>query len=391
MPKTIQLEPTLDLETLRRYVREQILPRAEERDAKEEFSLDVIADLHRLGYLVPFVPESFGGIGANTLDMLGIAREVSYGSRGLACTLAANMLWILPILSGGSDPLRRRIAREVLEKPLVGSFCFTEPDAGSDILRIRTSARRVPGGFVLSGKKCFITNANHASHFVVMAKIEGMDDPKRALNAFYVPRGEKGLGFGKPLSKLGFRDSNTTEVYLDSVFVPEEHLLGKPGEGLALAVRSLQRSRTYFVGAAVGLCERARDLVHGFLATREHYGKPLIELHAIRGQLAQLETEARSAWLMGCAAASGWDAGDTSLLDSSMAKMLAGQVAMRYASAAVELFGAYGVTSEYEVSRIFRDAKFFEIVEGPNFVQHALIANILFPSRPKGEGIKKAA
>jgi alkylation response protein AidB-like acyl-CoA dehydrogenase len=391
MPKTIQIEPVLEMEPLRRYIREQILPRAADRDANEEFSLEVITDLHRLGYLVPFLPKSNGGIGANTLDMLWIGREVSYGSRGLACTLAANMLWVLPILAGASEPLRKRVIHELLEEPHIGSFCFTEPDAGSDILRLRTSARRVPGGFVLSGKKCFITNANYASHFVVMARIEGTEDAKRAVNAFYIPAGEKRITVGKPLSKLGFRDSNTSEVFFDQVFVPEEHLLGKPGEGLSIALRSLQRSRTYFIGVAAGLCQRSRDLAEDFLRTRVHYGKPLIELHTIRGQLAQLESEAHAVWLMGCAAACGWDAGETSLLDSSMGKMLAGQVAMRYASAAVELFGGYGLTTEYEISRILRDAKFLEIVEGPNFVQQALIANILFPNRLRENAVKKAA
>lgn len=374
---------TFPMENLRRLVREKFQPHAGEWDREERFPVDAIRMLHESGYLSAFVPESLGGVGATTLDMLWIAREISYVSRGMACTVAAQMLSMMPIFLYGQEKLRQEVARSVLETGALGSFCFTEPDAGSDVLRIRTTARRVPGGYEITGKKCFITNAHYAKHFVVMARLEGVEDPKRALNAFYLPQGSRGLSFGAPLSKLGFRDSDTTEVYLENVFVPEENRLGEEGQGLSIALRSLQRSRTYFAGSAVGLCDRTKDLLTDFLGSRVHYGKPLLEQPQIRGQIAQLETQAHALWLMGCEASALWESGATSLLSSSMAKLYSGQVAMQYASAAVELFGAWGCTTEYEISRIFRDAKFFEIVEGPTFVQHVIIAKEILKTETK--------
>lgn len=389
---TVTQKPSLDMSSLRRYIREKLVHLAGDWDRDEYFPTEVIGELHKLGYLSAFVPVELGGLGATTIDMLWIARELSYASRGLACTVAAHMLSLMPIFIYGNDQLRTSVARSVLENGDLGSFCFTEPDAGSDILRIKTQAKKVEGGYLLTGKKCFITNAHYASHFVVMAKLDGFDDPRKSLNAFYIPKGSPGLSFGAPLSKLGFRDSDTTEVFLDEVYVPAENLLGEEGMGLKIAIRSLQRSRTYFAGSAVGLCDRAKDLVVEFLTSREHYGKPLIEQPQIRGQIAQLETLAHALWLVGCESAAHWENGSSSLLASSMSKLYAGQVAMQYASAAVELFGAWGCTSEYEISRVFRDAKFFEIVEGPTFVQHVIIAKeVLRSSTPYSRSEKKVA
>lgn len=387
----VSQRPTLPIESLRRLVRDKFQPHAAEWDREERFPTDAIRMLHEAGYLSAFVPESLGGLGAQTIDMLWIARELSYVSRGLACTVAAQMLSLMPIFLYGQEKLRQSVARSVLENGDLGSFCFTEPDAGSDVLRIQTTARRVKGGYEITGKKCFITNAHFSKHFVVMARLEGVEDPKRALNAFYLPRESNGLSFGAPLSKLGFRDSDTTEVYFDRVFVPEENRLGEEGQGLSIALRSLQRSRTYFAGSAIGLCDRVKDLLVDFLGSRVHYGKPLLEQPQIRGQIAQMETQAHALWLMGCEASAIWESGETSLLSSSMAKLYSGQVAMQYASAAVELFGAWGCTTEYEISRIFRDAKFFEIVEGPTFVQHVIIAKEILKTESARTRHRRAA
>lgn len=369
----------LELESLRRFVREEILPGVRERDLSEEFPLGLFEKLHALGYLNPFVPAELGGMGAGTGTMNSIAREIAYASPGMTCAMAGNMLSLVPVLLNGSEALRRRVARAVLEKLELGAFCFTEPEAGSDILRIKTQARRAPGGYLLKGSKCFITNASYAGHYVVMAKLAGVENPKAAMTAFYVPAGARGLSTGKPLSKLGQRESNTAEVYFDDVFVPEADRIGGEGRGLDVAVQSLERSRTFFAASAIGLCDRARDLVREFLAGREHYGKPLLEQPQIRGTLAQLEAEARAAWLLTCDSGEAWDAGDYRLQHSSMAKMIAGQIAVKYAGAALELFGGWGFTREFEIERLYRDAKLYEIIEGPTFVQQTIIAKELFP------------
>ena len=381
----------LDLSELKKFVREVILKGAHARDQKEEFPHAIIEQLHQMGYLHAFVPARLGGTGLPTSELMWIARTVAYGSRGVACTLAGNMLALVPVLESGSPELQQKVVADILSRPALGAFCFTEPEAGSDILSIRTRATRTNGGYILNGRKCFITNASHASHYVVMAKIEGAAHPKEAITAFYIPRNSKGLSTGTPLSKLGHRDSDTTEVYLDDVFVPFEHCLGGEGKGLSVAVKSLERSRTLFAASAVGMCDRARDLVAEFLSGREHYGKPLLQQPQIRNTLAQLETEARAAWLLTQASACAWDDGDPSLQHSSMAKLYSGQVAMKFASSALELFGGWGYTREFEIERLFRDAKLFEIIEGPSFVQQVIIAKEILGAYESNKNSKKAA
>lgn len=391
MTTHIQIKPDLPLEDLRKFVRDKILPGARERDDADIFPLEILKELHGMGYMVPFVPEALGGMGISSPNLMAIGREISYGSPGIACTMAGNMLSLVPVLRFGSEGLRRQVAKRIMSGLSLGSFCFTEPHSGSDILNIATRAERVPGGYRITGSKCFITNATYADHFVVMAKLSHVSDSKKAMTAFYIPRDAQGLSVGKPLKKLGQRDSDTTEVFFESVFVPEEHRLAEEGDGFKVAVMSLERSRTFFAAAAVGLCDRARDLAVGFLTEREHYGKPLITQPNIRALLSGLETELHAAWYLTSASASRWDAGEFDLRHSSMAKMYAGKLAVKYTSEVLELFGGWGFTREFEIERLYRDAKLYEIIEGPTFVQHVIIAKELFPEPRSGADRKKAA
>jgi acyl-CoA dehydrogenase len=344
-----------------------------------------------MGIIQAFVPAELGGSGMKTSEIIAIAREIAYASPGIACTMAGNMLSLVPIFKFGSDKLRKEVAEQVLSRLSLGSFCFTEPHSGSDILSIHTQAKRVPGGYSISGQKCFITNAGFADHFVVMAKMANVESAKHAMTAFYIPVGTKGLSVGKPLKKLGQRESNTTEVFFDDVFIPEEYCIGGEGNGFKVAVTSLERSRTLFAASAVGVCDRAFDLVNDFLGGREHYGSPLLSQPAIRSLLAQLQTETRAAWYLTCASASFWEAGAPELQHSSMAKMYAGQVCVKVTSAILELFGGWGFTREFEIERLYRDAKLFEIIEGPTFVQQIIIGKELFPERRPQAAEKKAA
>jgi alkylation response protein AidB-like acyl-CoA dehydrogenase len=371
MMNQIQIGSDLDLQSLRKFVREKILPGAKERDKNDEFPLALIKELHKMGVIQAFVPTELGGSGMNTSDIIAVAREIAYASPGIACTMAGNMLSLVPVFKFGSEKLKKQVASQVMD----------HPHSGSDILNIHTRAKKVPGGYSISGQKCFITNAGFADHFVVMAKMAHIENSKAAMTAFYIPAGTKGLSVGKPLEKLGQRESNTTEVFFDEVFVPEEHCIGGEGNGFKVAITSLERSRTLFAASAVGVCDRAFDLVNDFLGGREHYGSPLLSQPAIRSLLAQLQTEARAAWYLTCASASFWEAGAPELQHSSMAKMYSGQVAVKVTGAILELFGGWGFTREFEIERLYRDSKLFEIIEGPTFVQQIIIGKELFPER----------
>jgi alkylation response protein AidB-like acyl-CoA dehydrogenase len=217
----------------------------------------------------------------------------------------------------------------------------------------------------------------------VFAAVKDENGNPEGITCFYVPGNSKGIRRGKAVDKLGWRESNTGHIHFENVFVPAEHQLGKIGEGLKVLTHCLNRSKTLLGAVGVGLSYRALDLVGERLITTERYGKLLIEQPAIRHVLARLHTEVEAAWLLTSRAAAVWDTGDFAVKEASMAKLYSGNVASKVASQAIELFGARGFLNEYEVSRLVRDAKAIEIVEGPSLVQELLIAKKVLPESPK--------
>jgi acyl-CoA dehydrogenase len=390
MLKNIAVQESFDLSSLENYVREKVLPGAAERDRDSTFASQIYSDLHKFGYFQAFVQKEFGGTGASLTDLACITRKLAYGASAVATTFIANMLGSGPTLLHGTRELRQRLSGESVERLSLWSFCMTEPDAGTDLMNTRTRAEKVKGGYVLQGKKCFITNANHAEHLSVFARIDGANE-KAPVSAFYVPASSKGVSRGKPLKKLGQRESDTGELYFDGVFVPAENLLGNEGDGLKIAFHCLQRSKTLIAAMGLGMCDRAHDLIKTHLHQRVHYGKPLLSLPTIQCFLAQLHTESTAAWLLACQAAATWDTGDMAIKEASMAKMYAADVAARTMAELLELFGGYGFTQEFEIERLYRDVKILDIFEGATFVQQILIAKELFKDLKPKKPLAKAA
>jgi alkylation response protein AidB-like acyl-CoA dehydrogenase len=382
----------LDLESLRKIVRSKVIEISKECDTTDRFPMELYEQLHVDGWLRAFVPDPAGGAGSDLYALAQIARELAYGSTGVFTTFTVNFLGMSPLLLYGPRPLAERLCSEFGRRLALWSYAMTEPDTGSEIAKTRTLARRVEGGYRLSGKKCLISNATFAEHMSVFARIEGSDPERPAITTFYVPGDSPGLTRGAPLKKLGQRDSNTSELYFDDVFVPSENRIGAEGQGLRIAFHCLQRSKILIAAAAVGVSDRARDLVVGHLRSRELYGGPLLRQPTIHHQLAQLETEAEAAWLLTARAAAKWSVDDFAVKEASMAKMFAANLAVKYVSEALELFGGYGFTREYEIEKLYRDVRVLEIYEGPTFVQQALIARELFPElKGSGKSERKAA
>ena len=375
---------------LRGFVKNEIAPFTKVNDEKEVFPLAIYQKLHQMGWSNCMIPTELGGIGASSVDMVRAFREIAYGSPGIAFTIAANAAAVVAILIAGRKELAQEFATDYQNRFSLSSFCFTEPDHGSDVLRIETYATRVEGGFRLNGKKCFITNANYADRLLVVAKTNLSGAPKNSMSLFLIDQGTPGLTIGQDYHKLGIREASTSEIFLDNVLVPSDRMVGNEGEGFAIAGRSIQRSRIMMAAIAIGLCDRVRDLATDHLKHRVLYEKPLLTQPAISNLLAQLHAEKEGAWALINNAAEAWDSGNPSFLPSSMAKLLAGQIATKYSSHGVELFGGYGYMKEYEIEKLYRDAKFFEIVEGPNFVQLAIMAKELFPM-PAKTPVKVAA
>ncbi len=404
MLQNIPFVSSYPLESLRDFVKNKILPTALEREKTYCFPIEQYQKLHTLGYLQAVVPRQYGGEGLSTTDLTWVFREIGYGSAGMSISMAGNCLALVCISTASeSSQVKEKVFKEVLEKFSLSSFCFTEPDTGSDVFRIKTRAKTIENGYLLSGKKCFVTNANFADHYVVIAKHEVLSNlphvnspetlsqsKKNGFSIFYIPRKSEGLQIGKPYRKMGLRDSNTSEIFLDQVFVPFEHRIGLEGEGMKIAFRSIQRSRIFLAATAYGLCKRAYDITQSYLEKRVLYGAPLLTQPSIRGKLMDLKTKLEASWLLTCLAAAQWDVGNESFEFSSMAKLFAGQTTVQMVGSCVELFGGWGCMEEYEIEKLYRDAKFFEILEGPTFVQHAILAKEILPHF-SGSTLKVAA
>ena len=378
MLETTLLHTKFELESLRRFVSEQVIATSRVCDKSGDFPLETYQALHKMGWIQAFIPEKFGGLGARTTDMAFIYREIAYGSGGVFSSCVVNLLALSPIILYASPKLAEKLCLEFQNEFSLFSYAMTEPNTGSNISKLQTRAKRVKGGYILNGAKCFITNAGYSKHLVTFARIEGSDPDKPSITGFYLPANSPGVTRGAHLDKMGQKDSNTGELYFENVFVPEENRIGEEGQGLRIAFHCLQRSKAMIAAAGVGTCSRASDLVIEYLHQRELYSEPLIELPGIQHQLARMHVELRASWLLTCDAASSWDSGQFSVLESSVAKLFSARTTVNFISQALELFGGYGYSKEFEIEKLYRDAKIFEIYEGPTLVQEQLVFRELF-------------
>lgn len=381
------LEPSQDLTDLRSFVQAVLIPRAAQNDRDARFDHDTTRQLWERGLLNVLVPKEFGGTECSVSDLVWIARELGYGSAGVAATFIGNLLGFSAMILYANSPLREKLSRQNLNGFQLWSFAMTEKGCGSDLEKTATTARRVPGGYEITGEKNFITNATHATQLSVFAAVVNENGEPEGITCFYIPGDSPGLRRGDAVDKMGWRESNTGHLHFDRVFVPEYHRLGDLGAGLKVLTHCLNRSKTLLGAVSVGVSTRALDMVVERLLQTNRYGRPLTDQSAIRHLLARLHTEVEAAWLLALRAAAVWDSGDFAVKEASMAKLFGGNTASKVTSQAVELFGARGFINEYEVSRLMRDAKAIEIVEGPSLVQELLIAKKVIPEEKASKKI----
>lgn len=354
------------------FAETKIRPVSKEYDLKGETPLEVYQEAAELGYTSLCIPEEFGGPGLDALANLLVAEEFARADAGFSVAVQASTLAMKPILLAGTKE-QKQYAAEVLLNGGMGSFCLTEPDAGSDAGAIRTKALKKDGEYLITGRKCFITNAPHADFFVIFAKTEP-DVGTRGISAFLVERDREGLSIGKHEDKMGIRLSTTADVILEEVHVPADHLLGEEGKGFKLAMQTLNRTRLECAAMAVGLSQRAIDLSVEYAKTRVTFGKPIAKLQAIQFMLADMEIRNQAARSLVYQCASMIDSGAVDGKMNAVAKAFASEAAMQNALDAVQIFSGYGYSREYEVEKLMRDAKIFMIFEGTNQIQRTVIA-----------------
>jgi alkylation response protein AidB-like acyl-CoA dehydrogenase len=377
----VRVELTEDQELLHRTVRDfaaaELRPNAARWDREGHFPDDLVPALAQLGLLGLNVPPDLGGAGLGMIGTALAVEAVSWGDASIGLTVAShNSLCTGHILHFASDRQKRAYLPELASGRVLGAWCLTEAQAGSDAANIQTRAVRRGERWILNGSKMFVTQGSVAGVYVVMA----VTDPGRrrgGISAFIVDRETPGLRVGKKEDKLGLRASDTAEVVFEDGEVPADALIGAEGDGYRQAMATLERGRIGIGAMAVGIGRAALDDSISYAGARQAFGKTLAELQAIQFMIADMAMELDAAWLLVLRAASLAETGQRFGREASMAKLFASEAAARATNKAVQIHGGYGFIKDYPVERYYRDVKLTEIGEGTSEIQRIIIAKSL--------------
>ena len=358
----------------REFAEKEIKPLAEEIDENERFpkeSVQKMADNGMLG--IPF-PEEYGGEEGDYLSYVIAVEELSKVCASTGVTLSAHTsLGSAPIYDWGTEEQKQKYLTRLASGECLGAFGLTEPNAGTDASRQKTTAVKKGDHYVLNGSKCFITNAGEAEIYVVMAMTD-KETGNHGISAFIVEDGFEGFSIGKHEKKMGIRGSATASLVFEDCIVPAENLLGEEGQGFKVAMHTLDGGRIGIAAQALGIAEGALNEAIAYAKMREQFGKPLSAFQNTQFVIANLANQIEAAKLLVYRAAWAKDNHLPYSVESAHAKLYAAETAMRVTTECVQLLGGYGYTREYPVERMMRDAKITEIYEGTSQVQRMVIA-----------------
>ncbi len=358
------------------FAEEEVRPRVKQMEDAGKLDPTIIASSFELGLMGIEVPEALGGAGG-TLFMVALAvEEISKVDASSAILVdVQNTLVNFPIHRYGSDYIKSTYLPRLTEDT-VGAYALSEPGSGSDAFGMASRAEQKGDGWILSGRKMWITNGAEAEIYVVFANANP-GAGYRGITAFVVERGIPGFSVGKKEDKLGIRASSTTELILDGVQVPAKNVLGPVGQGYKIAIETLNEGRIGIGAQMIGIAQGALRAATDYVKERQQFGKPIADFQAVQFQLAQARTEVEAARLMVYNAARLKDAGHDIAIEGAMAKLFSSQVAERVTSLCVELFGGYGYTKDFPVEKFYRDAKIGAIYEGTSNMQLQTIAKLM--------------
>lgn len=358
----------------REFAQKEIATRAPQAWEEARCPTDLLREMGQLGLLGMLVPEAWGGIGMSTVGFVAAMEQLGLADQSVAAAWQAHVtIGSLPLLLFGDDAQRERWLRPLAEGRALGAFGLTEPDAGSDARGIATKAVKVDGGWVINGRKAFISNAGTDMSFGVtlLAKTEA----KYA--TLVVENGTPGYTTGPKLRGIGWKGLDTRELFFDDVFVPDDHLVGDPDLGLSQFLRTLEVGRISIAALSLSLTQAVLDLALAYAQERRQFGQPISKFQAIQFKLADIATELEAARWLTYRAAYLRDTGQPFLKEAAMAKLKASRLAVQAASEAVQIHGGLGYMLETPVARFYCDAKVLEIGEGTNEIQHTVIARAL--------------
>lgn len=359
----------------REFARKEIAPVADYYDKKVEFPHELQAKARELGLINVLIPEKYGGSGLTAIEMIIVAEELSWACTGFTVGgVAMSTLTSQPILIAGNEEQKKKYLGRLAEG--FGSYCVTEPGAGSDVASMRSTAKKTKDRYILNGQKTWITNASQASFFVVFAKT----DPgvgHKGLSAFLVDLELPGVEVSKKLAKMGQKATDACEVNFNNVELTSESLLGSEGDGFKIAMKTFDHSRPSVAAMGLGISQRALDECISYSKEREAFGQPIVNFQGVGFKIADMGMRTQAARLLTYNAASKAARGERNTIDASYAKTFASDTAMWSATEAVQIHGGYGYSEEYPLEKLMRDAKILQIYEGTNEIQRVVMVKEL--------------
>lgn len=359
--------------TIRRFVAEKLRPREAEVAETDEIPDDLVAEMKALGLFGLSIAPEYGGLGLSMLEEVKVGMELGKTSPAMRSTFGTNVgIGSQGLVMAGTGAQKAKWLPGIAAGDVITSFALTEPDIGSDSANVKTRAVRDGNQWRLTGTKRYITNADKAHLFTVMARTG--EPGARGVSAFLVPADSPGLRIGTPERKMGQQGAHVCDVHFDDVPVPPENMLGAEGEGFKVAMRVLDRGRLHIAAVCVGASERLIADSVAYAATRIQGGKPIAEHQLIQGMIADMKTESLVAKAMVLETATRKDAGESIVMEAAAAKYFASEMVGRVADKAVQIFGGAGYIADYGIERFYRDVRIFRIYEGTSQIQQVVIA-----------------
>jgi acyl-CoA dehydrogenase len=364
---------SLLLDTVRRFVAERLRPLEARVAEEDEVPAELVGEMRELGLFGLSIPEEFGGLGLTMSEEVRVALELGRTSPAFRSVFGTNVgIGSQGLVMAGSDEQKRQWLPRIASGEIVTSFALTEPGAGSDSANVQTRAVRDGDVYRLSGSKRFITNADKASLFTVMARTGGLG--AKGVSAFLVPADLPGLSVGLPEKKMGQQGAHVCDVHFDEVPVPVANMLGAEGEGFGIAMRVLDRGRLHIAAVCVGVAERLIADCVGYATERRQFGKALSDFQLVQAMIADSKAETMAARALVLEAAAQMDAGERITLEAAAAKYIASETVGRVADRAVQVQGGAGYIADYGIERLYRDVRLFRIYEGTSQIQQLVIA-----------------
>ncbi|MBW1861534.1 MAG: acyl-CoA dehydrogenase family protein [Deltaproteobacteria bacterium] len=377
----MRLEPTMKQAVIRRTVRkfaeERLSPAAVEMDATEEFPMEMAREMATLHYFGLEVPEKYGGAGLDAVSYSIVIEEISRSCAAMGlCLVVHNGVAVYPVYKFGNEEQKQNFLVPMAKGEKIGTFCLTEPNAGSDASSLETIAIRDGNGYILNGNKVFVSNGG-VSGFNLIFAITSLSDKRKGYSVFIVESEREGLEKGPAEALMGMRGNPVCPIVLNDCRVPEENRLGGEGEGMKIALSTLNGGRIGIASQALGIAQASLDVSLKYAKERYQFGQSISKFGAVQNFLADMETRIQAARLLTYRASHLKDQDLPHVKESAMAKLYASEVAVEATRIGLQIHGGYGYTKAYPIERYYRDAKICEIYEGTSEIQRIVIARNL--------------